>query len=179
MNSMMMPNLSHKQNQVQNWFMRVTRTLLVLSFVIGGCVGASPSSHMPALLEQETNPNSVVQAKISETPGEKLPVGLVVVPDVVKTDPPTTLSDNSLARFTDRTKSKLENTIPLDIQEVVRLESFHQEKIWEQLRALSKDEKVEFVILILTSSEEVKTPAYLDASAPDVGILPGNEIENY
>ena len=33
--------------------------------------------------------------------------------------------------------------------------------------------------MVLTSSEEVKTPAYLDASSPDVGILPGNEIENF
>ena len=150
---------------------------LIFPFIIGGCAGASPPSHMPALLEQEPRPNIVMQGKISETPGQRLPVGLALVPDIQKTDPLTTLSEGALTRFTDRTKSKLESTIPLDIQEVIRLETFQRGKGVEDLKSLSKDDQVEFVILILTSSEEVKTPAYLDASAPDVGILPGTKLK--
>ena len=152
---------------------------LLIPFIIGGCAGASPPSYMPALLEQDPHPNSVMQGKIPETPGQRLPVGLALVPNVQNTDSPTPLSENALTRFTVITKSKLESTIPLDIQEVVRLDTFQRGTGVEELKGLSKDDQVEFVILILTSSEEVKTPAYLDASAPDVGILPGNEIENY
>jgi hypothetical protein len=134
---------------------------------------------MPTLLEQETHSNIVMQGKISRDPQEKLQVGLALVPDVVQSNPPTTLSEDSLARFTARTKSELENKIPLEIHEVVRLETLEQGKSVEQLKSLGKDQKIEFVLLILTSSEEVKTPAYLDASSPDVGILPGSEIQNY
>ena len=179
MNSIMISNWSHQPNQIQHSFMTITRTLVTLSFFIGGCSGASPSSHMPTLLEQETHPTSVMQEKLSEAPQQKLQVGLALVPSVAKSDPPTTLSEDSMARFTARTKLELENKIPLDIQEVVRLETLQKGKSVEQLKGFAKDEEFDFVILVLTSSEEVTTPAYLDASAPDVGILPGNEIENY
>jgi hypothetical protein len=134
---------------------------------------------MPDLLEQETHPNMVMQGKVSRDSQQKLQVGLAFVPNIVQSDPPTSLSEDSLARFTARTKFELENKVPLDIQEVVRLETLQKGNSAEQLKGLAKDEKFEFVILILTSSEEVKTPAYLDASSPDVGILPGNEIQNY
>jgi hypothetical protein len=134
---------------------------------------------MPTLLEQETHPNIVIQGKVSRDSQQKLQVGLAFVPDVVQSNPPTSLSDDSLARFTARTKFELENKVPLEIQKVVRLETLQKGKSVEQLKGLAKDEKFDFVILILTSSEEVTTPAYLDASSPDVGILPGNEIKNY
>lgn len=170
---------SLQPNTLQSSFTLITRALVTLSFLIGGCSGVTPSSQMPTLLEQETHPNSVMQKKLSEASQQKLQVGLALVPAAAKSDPPTTLSKDSMARFTARTKFELENKIPLDIQEVVRLETLQQGKSVEQLKGLGKDEKFEFVILILTSSEEVKTPAYLDASSPDVGILPGNEIQNY
>ena len=179
MKSIKKANASYQFLPLQNACKRIYRMFLIFPFIIGGCAGASPPSHMPALLEQEPRPNSVMQGIISETPGQRLPVGLALVPDVQKTESLTPLSEGALTRFTVITKSKLESTIPLDIQEVVRLERFQRGKGVEELKGLSKDDQVDFVILILTSSEEVKTPAYLDASAPDVGILPGNEIENY
>ncbi len=151
----------------------------MLFFFIGGCGGVSPSSQLPTLLEQEPRPTSVMQGKLSESPQEKLQVGLALVHAESTSDPPTTLSEDSLVRFAARTKSQLENKLPLEIQKVVRLETLHPGKSVEQIKNLAQDESFEFVILILTSSEETKTPAYLDASSPDVGILPGNKIQNY
>ena len=160
-------------------FMKFTGAVVSLSFLLGGCTGVSPSSHMPTLLEQETNPNGVIQEKLSEARQPKLQVGLALVPDIEKSHPPVTLSEDSFARFTARTKNELENKVPVRIQEVVRLEELQPGKSIEQLKRLGKTQKLEFVLLVLTSSEEVQNPAYLDASSPDVGVLPGNEIENY
>ncbi|MDX1411097.1 MAG: hypothetical protein R3351_02990 [Nitrospirales bacterium] len=160
-------------------YSRITVALTTLSFIIGGCSAVSPSSHMPTLIEQDPHPSLALQGKISQASQQKLQVGLAFVPEVVQSHPPTTLSKDSLERFTARTKSALENKVPLDIQDVVRLETLQPGKSVKQLQGIGKDEDFEFVIVIMTSSDEVTTPAYLDASAPDVGILPGNEIQNY
>ncbi len=179
MNPITISNWSLQPNTIPSSFSRVTVTLITLSLLIGGCSGVSPSSHMPTLLEQDPHPNLALQGKIPQSSQQKLQVGLAFVPDVVQSNPPTTLSEDSLERFTARTKDELENKVPLEIQEVARLETFQQGKSVEQLKGLSKNETVDFVILVLTSSEELTTPTYLDASSPDVGILPGNEIANY
>ncbi len=179
MNPITIFHWSPQPNPMQNAFVRTTLGLVTLSFFIGGCSGVSPSSHMPTLLEQEIHPKTVFQEKLSRASQPKLQVGLALVPDVEKSNPPTTLSEDSLARFTARTKYELENKVPLEIQDVIHLEKLQKGKSVEQLKSLGKDQKFEYVLLVLTSSEEVKTPAYLDASSPDVGILPGNEIENF
>ena len=179
MNSIMISNWPLLSNTIPISFSKITVVLITLSLSISGCSGVSPSSHMPTLIEQDPHPSWALQGKISPASQEKLQVGLAVVPDVVQSNPPTTLSEDSLERFTARTKSALERKVPLEIQDVVRLETLQQGKSMEQLQGLGKDEDIEFVILIMTSSDEVTTPAYLDASSPDVGILPGNEIQNY
>ena len=166
-------------NPVHQLSVKIIRPLVTLLVFIGGCSGLSPSSHMPTLLEQETHPSTVIQAKLSRETQQKLHVGLALLPDMVKSTPPTTLSEDSLARFTARTQFELENKVPLKVQDVVRLEKLEQGKSVEQLKRLGQEQKFELVLLILTSSEEVKSPAYLDASSPDVGNLPGNEIKNY
>ncbi len=177
--SQMISNWPLRPHTIPSCFPRITVALITLSFIIGGCSGVSPSSHMPTLIEQDPHPSLALQGKISQASQEKLQVGLAFVPEVVRSNPPTTLSKDSLERFTARTKFALENKVPLEIQEVVRLETLHPGKSVAQLQGLGKDEDFEFVILIMTSSDEVTTPAYLDASSPDVGILPGNEIQNY
>ena len=170
------PFQSHALTRFVRW---ITMVLVTSSFFIVGCSGPTPLSQMPTLLKQEPRPNTVVQTKLSASAEKKLPVGLAVIPAVSQSDSPTALSEDSLAHFTARTKYELENKVPLKIQNVVRLDSLKPGKSEEQLKALARNEKFEFLVLILTSSEETKTPAYLDASSPDVGMLPGNEIQNY
>ena len=165
---------SHSSPQInsrQNVCIQTARAVVTLSFLIGGCSGVSPASHMPTLLEQEANPNVVIQEKLSGGARSKLPVGLVLVPYIEQSKPQATLSEDSLARFSARTKNELESQVPLDIQKVVRLEELQPGKIEEQLKRFGKHQQLEFVLLVLTSSEEVQTPTYLDASSPDVGIL--------
>ena len=179
MNSLITTNRLRKSDTIPSSYLRMTVALITLSYIIGGCSAVSPPSHMPTLIEQDPYPSLALQGKISQASQEKLHVGLAFVPEVVQSNPPTTLSKDSLERFTARTKSALENKVPLEIQDVVRLDTLQPEKSVEQLQGLGKDEDIELVILIMTSSDEVTTPAYLDASSPDVGMLPGNEIQNY
>ncbi len=178
MNTIKSSTQSRKPNPIHNLFPGIIGVLATLSLVIAGCNAFSHPSRLGKILQQESNPNSVIQEKLSGSSNEKLLVRMAFLSDVEESNSSTKLSEDSVAHITDRAKKEIEHRFPLIIEEVVRLEKLQQVSTMEELKRLNQQPNVEFVLLVLSSSSEITGPAQFNV-AQEVSVVPGTQTENY
>jgi len=178
MNSLKSSTQSPKPNQIRNLIPGIIGTLTTLSLVIAGCSAFLHSSSLGKILQQEPNPNSVIQKKLSGSSNEKLLVRMAFLSEVEESNPSTKLSEDSVTHFTDRATKEIEHRFPLKIQEVVLLKNLQQVSNMEELKRLNQQPHVELVLLVLRSSSEITGPAHLNV-AQEVSSVPGTQTDNY
>jgi hypothetical protein len=154
--------------------------MVFLLFLLSGCSG--PSHHrLPAHFESETHASEVIQGKrLSHSPN-RLPIAMALILSAGSSHVPLGINDDTWPQFAARVNQKVQGLIPVSMQEVVRLDeipSGERMALLNDFKGMGEKTKIEAVLVVLPSSQEVKGPAQFDV-LPEVGTLNGHQTENH
>lgn len=151
--------------------------LMILAMVLGsGCSSTQP--RLQAYFEPEPESSSVLQDKLSVSSINRLPVDMALLLDKSQFSmTPMEMGDN-WAQFSALAKHKIQDHIPITMQEVLFLNEDTGGKKTNHLSELREHAKTDVVMVVAPSSREVKGPAQFDV-LPEVSTLNGFQIDHH
>ena len=158
-------------------------TMFIFGLIVSGVfsVSCSPLSPPPKLTQYlgdgspATNTSSLKSVIDSH---QELRIGLLPVFDTSEVDSAPPLSDEGRTRFLSEMIQRTESMLPWKVVEVVQGENVKPGKGVRQFVRPTRGKDLGGVLVVLISSTESQTPAYLH-SAPDVGSIPGFQTQNF
>lgn len=154
--------------------------IIVLLYVLSGCYGPSPY-RLQSHFESETHASEVIQGKRLAHSENRLPIGMALIFSADSSHVPLGINDEIWPQFAARVNQKVQGLIPVSMQEVVRLDeipSGERMALLNDFKGMGEKTKIEAVLVVLPSSQEVKGPAQFDV-LPEVGRLNGHQTENH
>ncbi len=167
---------SHKRIAQVIFLLDLGLVIILLHLMIG-C--SSPSPHrIQAHFESEPQASTVIKGKLSAYSQDRLSVGLAIVLHADSSQPPLAVTDATWPQFAARVNQKVQGLMPVTMKEVVRLDEIPSGERDILLKGMGENSSIEMVLVVLTSSREVKGPARFDL-LPEVSMLNGNQTENH
>jgi hypothetical protein len=159
------------------FFLIYLAVLTALFYMISGYTSTFPQ-RLQGHFESEPQGTEVIRGKFSAHPQDRLPVGLAIVLDTDGSQAPLAITEDTWPQFAARVKHEAQKHFPVSMQEVIQLERIPSGEGFDLLKGMREKSQVEAVLVVLSSSTEVRGPAQFNV-LPEVGTLNGYQVENH
>ncbi len=151
-------------------------SILFLAVAVTGCMSSAPlqlQNHFP----MEEKASEVFMAKLAQTSGQKIPVGMVIVHQPESYDFPLE-SKETWMKFAGRIKSHFEGISSMEMEKVMMVNNLNSEEALSRIRQFGRDEQYDSVMVVFPSGNEVEASARYDL-LPEVSMMIGRQIDHY
>ena len=152
--------------------------LLLTEVFFVSCTMLSPPPKLANYLGDDRPPLEESSLKSIIESHKELRIGLLPVIDTSEVDSAPPLSDDGRTRFLSEIIQRTESMLPWKVVEVIQRDGYTPDKGPKQFIEPHLGREIDGVMVVLISSTESQTPAYLH-SAPEVGSIPGYQTQNF
>jgi hypothetical protein len=135
----------------------VAVTIATLGLWAVGCLAVSPAPRLDQYLGTSAR-SGVHPERIRARQGGPLNIGLVVVHDTVGNRAEPAVLKQSKSFLTDRTRGRVEGSLPFRITAVLETETTDPSQALEAWRAQARGQRLDHVLVALFSNEQTDTP---------------------